>query len=79
MLVLLRIALAVGLIFWFSPAHRPVEAPSHVTGAADLDRIGQLIEAWEKLPPDARAAAFDAAGRLPDVAAPKMQAKKHGG
>ena len=74
MLVLLRIALAVGLIFWLSPARRPVEAP--LAGAADLDRIVQLIEAWEKLPADARAAALDAAGRLPDVAS---KTKKHGG
>ena len=78
MLALLRIALVVGLIFWFSPARRPVEAPD-VAGAADLDRIGQMIEAWKKLPPDARAAALDAAGRLPDIAAPKTQARKHGG
>ena len=75
MLVLLRIALMVGLIFWFSPARRPVEAPP-VAGAADLDRIGQLIETWEKLPPEARAAALDAAGRLPDGAS---KTKKHGG
>jgi hypothetical protein len=75
MLVLLRIALAVGVIFWLSPARRPIETPP-VASAADLDRIGQLIEAWEKLPPDARAAALDAAGRLPDGAA---KTKRHGG
>jgi hypothetical protein len=79
MLALLRIALAVGLIFWLSPARRPGEAPLPVAGVADFDRIGPLIEAWEKLPPDTRAVALDAAGRLPDIAAPKMQARKHGG
>ncbi|HEX8665318.1 MAG TPA: hypothetical protein VF744_14950 [Beijerinckiaceae bacterium] len=71
MLALLRIALAVGLIFWFSPARRPVEVP--LAGAADLDRIGQMIEAWEKLPPDARAAALHAAG------SPLKSARKPGG
>ena len=74
MLVLLRIALAVGLIFWLSPARRPVEAP--LAGAGDLDRIGQMIGAWEKLPPAARAAALDAASRLPDGAS---KTKQHGG
>ena len=74
MLILLRIAVLVGLIFWLSPARRPVEAP--LAGAGDLGRIGQMIGAWEKLPPAARAAALDAAGRLPD-GAPKT--RKNGG
>jgi hypothetical protein len=78
-MVLLRIAVVVGLIFWFSPLRQPwnrTEAP-HASdeppgpseaGAPDRDRIGHLVRAWERLPPEGRAAVRDAVGRLPDIA-----------
>jgi hypothetical protein len=80
MLVLLRIAVVVGVIFWLSPLRQPwdsAEAPhaagepsssSSRAGVPDRDRIGHLIQAWERLPPEGHAAVRDIAGRLPGMA-----------
>ncbi|HJW77486.1 MAG: hypothetical protein ACJ8D8_10400 [Microvirga sp.] len=63
MLVLLRIVLTVGVLYWYSPlrAPSPWEKPGearpaasqegpHGFGPSSFERVGRVIRAWEMLP-----------------------------
>ncbi|MFL5212513.1 MAG: hypothetical protein ACJ8DH_01345 [Microvirga sp.] len=83
MLVLLRIILTVGVLFWYSPlrAPSPWEKPGearpaasqegpHGFGPSSFERVGRVIRAWEMLPDEDRDTVLRSVVRsLPPIAA----------
>ena len=83
MLVLLRIILTVGVLFWYSPlrAPSPWEKPgearpaaaqeaAHGFGPSSFERVGRVIRAWEMLPDEDRDTVLRSVVRsLPPIAA----------
>jgi hypothetical protein len=82
MLVLLRIILTVGVLFWYSPlrAPSPWEKPearpaasqdaAHGFGPSSFERVARVIRAWEMLPDEERDTVLRSVVRsLPPIAA----------
>ena len=88
MLVLLRIILNVGVLFWFSPLRapwpweKPGEARPAVSqegpdgfGSSSFERVGRVIRAWEMLPDEDRDTVLRSVVRsLPPIAATRKPA-----
>lgn len=87
MLLVLRIVVVVGAIFWLSPLRPPLPWASQMvatapqaerSGNGELDRVGRLVRAWEALSDDDRALALKGLSAIgPNLAgtAPDMAAK----
>jgi hypothetical protein len=83
MLVLLRIILTVGVLFWCSPLRPPFpwerpgearpavsEGVAHGSGVVSFERVGRAIRAWEALPEEDRETVLRGVVRsLPSIAA----------
>ena len=86
-MVLLRIILTIGVLFWFSPLRAPSpwekpgearpasqEAP-HGFGPSSFERVGRVIRAWEMLPDEDRDTVLRSVVRsLPPIAATRKPA-----